>query len=74
MTVTITEPAAISVTATAENAYAVSMATGSSIPVTVSIPNKGDKGDPGVYLFNGTGSPPDPEGLPDGSLFFKYEV
>jgi len=25
-----------------------------------------------VPVFYGTGSPPDPAGLPDGALFFKY--
>lgn len=47
MTVTVTEPAAISVTATSESAYDVTISEPTAQTVTVSIPNKGDKGDKG---------------------------
>ena len=37
--------------------------------------DKGDKGDPGLNtpVLYGTGDPPDPTGLPDGAVFFKYK-
>ncbi len=47
MTVNVTSPAAIAVTATADNAYAVSMSTPSTQSITIATPNKGDKGDKG---------------------------
>ena len=36
---------------------------------------RGYKGDPGLDtpVFYGTGDPPDPTGLPDGAVFFKYK-
>jgi len=39
----------------------------------VNIDVSGTRGPPGVAsVYFGTGEPPDPTGLPDGTLFFKY--
>ena len=78
-TVTVTQPDQIIVEAYTENQYTVYTIASTAITVSVDasagpIGLTGPQGDTGadVAVFFGTGDPPDPTGLDDGSLYFKY--
>ena len=57
MTVTVVEPAPITVMATSENTYVVTLGVPATIPISVALPNKGDpgaNGDQGLQGIQGT--------------------
>lgn len=66
MTVDVLAPDQITVTATGETTFELSIAPPAAIAISANL------GEPKIIVLYGTTDPPSAAGLADGTLYFKY--